>query len=124
MTPPATPADTQLSAPDQPPLSAAILLRAYEQSHEAILVTSGDNLIVAANGAFCRLSGYTAAELIGTLCGREIPDPHQTMFAMGEAIAHLNYLQNNGRMRRIEENGLIRHIASASRTAHVNNVTP
>jgi glyoxylase-like metal-dependent hydrolase (beta-lactamase superfamily II) len=74
--------------------------------------------------AACATRPHTAAELIGTLFGREIPDPHQTMFAMGEAIAHLNYLQNNGRMRRIEENGVIRHIASASRTAHVNNVTP
>ncbi len=86
MTPPATPADTQLSAPDQPPLSAAILLRAYEQSHEAILVTSGDNLIVAANGAFCRLSGYTAAELIGhnprmLAAGRTSPEFYATMWS-------------------------------------------
>jgi diguanylate cyclase (GGDEF)-like protein/PAS domain S-box-containing protein len=86
VTPPATPADTQLSAPDQPPLSAAILLRAYEQSHEAILVTSGDNLIVAANGAFCRLSGYTAAELIGhnprmLAAGRTSPEFYATMWS-------------------------------------------
>lgn len=46
-------------------LSRAALLRAYEQSQDAILVTDRDNLIVAANGAFCRLSGYTPDELLG-----------------------------------------------------------
>jgi len=59
----------------------------------------------------CRNTPHTAAELLGTLFGREIPDPHQTMFAMGEAIAHLNYLQNTGRMQRIEEDGVIRFVA-------------
>ena len=86
MTPPATPADPQLSAPDQQPLSAAVLLRAYEQSHEAILVTSAANLIVAANGAFCRLSGYTAEELIGhnprmLAAGRTSPEFYATMWS-------------------------------------------
>ena len=51
-----------------------------------------------------------AAELIPVLFPREITDPHQTMFAMGEAIAHLNYLQQARRLERIEENGLIRHV--------------
>ena len=40
-----------------------------------------------------------ACELIPTLFGRPL-DAHQTMFAMGEAIAHLNYLQHAGRVRR------------------------
>jgi len=61
--------------------------------------------------AACRDTAQSAAELIPVLFGREIPDPHQTMFAMGEAIAHLNYLEHAGRMRRIEENGRIRFIA-------------
>ena len=82
MTPPA---DLKLSAPDQQTLSAAVLLRAYEQSHEAILVTNGDNLIVAANGAFCRLSGYTADELIGhnprmLAAGRASPEFYSAMW--------------------------------------------
>jgi glyoxylase-like metal-dependent hydrolase (beta-lactamase superfamily II) len=51
----------------------------------------------------------SAAELIPVLFPREITDPHQTMFAMGEAIAHLNYLQQARRLERIEENGLIRY---------------
>jgi glyoxylase-like metal-dependent hydrolase (beta-lactamase superfamily II) len=45
----------------------------------------------------------TAAELIPVLFEREIPDPHQTMFAMGEAIAHLNLLEHRGELRRIVE---------------------
>jgi glyoxylase-like metal-dependent hydrolase (beta-lactamase superfamily II) len=52
----------------------------------------------------------SAAELIPVLFPREITDPHQTMFAMGEAIAHLNYLQQARRLERIEENGTIRYV--------------
>ena len=41
----------------------------------------------------------SACELIPTLFQREL-DVHQTMFAMGESIAHLNYLEHAGRLRR------------------------
>ncbi len=61
--------------------------------------------------AACRGTPKTAAELITVLFDREIPDPHQTMFAMGESIAHLNYLEHAGSMQRIEENGLIRYLS-------------
>ena len=37
----------------------------------------------------------SAAELLSTLFPREL-DTHQTMFAMGEAIAHLNRLEHAG----------------------------
>jgi glyoxylase-like metal-dependent hydrolase (beta-lactamase superfamily II) len=60
----------------------------------------------------CKGTPRTAADLIAVLFNREIPDPHQTMFAMGEAIAHLNYLEHAGKMQRIEENGLIRFVSS------------
>lgn len=60
----------------------------------------------------CRDGEKSAAELIAVLFNREIPDPHQTMFAMGEAIAHLNYLHHAGKMQRTEKNGLIRFISS------------
>ena len=60
--------------------------------------------------AACRGEAKSAAELIAVLFNREIPDPHQTMFAMGEAIAHLNYLQHAGKMQRIEANGLTHYI--------------
>lgn len=47
------------------PLSSAVLWRAYEQSHEAVLVSDGANRIIAVNEAFTRLTGYSAAEVIG-----------------------------------------------------------
>jgi hypothetical protein len=45
------------------------------------------------------------------LFDREIPDPHQTMFAMGESIAHLNYLEHAGKLQRIEKDGLVRYVS-------------
>ena len=59
----------------------------------------------------CRGKAQSAADLIGVLFGRELPDPHQTMFAMGEAIAHLNYLEHAGKIRRLETNGLTHYIS-------------
>jgi len=41
----------------------------------------------------------SAADVIGMLFRREL-DEHQTFFAMGEAIAHLNYLMHDGVLRR------------------------
>ena len=52
----------------------------------------------------------TAAELIPVLFEREIPDPHQTMFAMGEAIAHLNLMEHRGELRRIEDAAVTRFV--------------
>ncbi|MBN8505710.1 MAG: MBL fold metallo-hydrolase [Burkholderiales bacterium] len=49
----------------------------------------------------------TAAELLGVLFKRQL-DLHQTTFAMGESIAHLNHLWLQGRLRRLEEGGLYR----------------
>ena len=40
----------------------------------------------------------TAAELLPVLFGRSDFDPHQNMFAMGEAIAHLNHLRHATRL--------------------------
>lgn len=57
----------------------------------------------------CAEGPRSAAELIGVLFGRELPDAHQTMFAMGEAIAHLNYLEHAGKLRRAESGGLTRY---------------
>lgn len=59
----------------------------------------------------CRGTPRSAAELIPVLFDREIPDPHQTMFAMGEAIAHLNYLEHAESMQRIEKDGFIRYLS-------------
>lgn len=50
----------------------------------------------------------SAAGLLATLFPRAL-DTHQTMFAMGEAIAHLNHLEQAGRLsRHIDAAGVIR----------------
>jgi glyoxylase-like metal-dependent hydrolase (beta-lactamase superfamily II) len=50
----------------------------------------------------------SAGELLSTLFAREL-DTHQVMFAMGEAIAHLNYLVRRGALhRRVDCDGMIR----------------
>ncbi|MCV2217256.1 MBL fold metallo-hydrolase [Thauera sp. Sel9] len=65
----------------------------------------------AALQAECR-SARTAGEVLTTLFPREL-DTHQVMFAMGEAIAHLNYLEERGELRReVGADGLIRFIDS------------
>ena len=52
----------------------------------------------------------SAAALLMTLFSRDL-DPHQTMFAMGEAIAHLNRLEYAGRLLRVEDaHGLVRFV--------------
>ena len=59
----------------------------------------------------CEERALSGAELIPTLFSRDISDPHQTMFAMGEVIAHLNHLVATGRLRRQESLGVARHQA-------------
>ena len=54
----------------------------------------------------------SAAELIPVLFPREITDAHQTMFAMGEAMAHLNYLEQAGALTRSIDSGCTRFITS------------
>ena len=50
----------------------------------------------------------SAADLLATLFPREL-DTHQVMFAMGEAIAHLNRLEYAGKLVRKEsDDGVIR----------------
>ena len=46
-------------------LSPAVLLRAFLQSHEAVLVSDGENRIVSINPAFTEMTGYTLAEAQG-----------------------------------------------------------
>ena len=54
----------------------------------------------------------SAAELIPVLFPREITDAHQTMFAMGEAMAHLNYLEQADALTRSIDSGCTRFITS------------
>ena len=51
----------------------------------------------------------SAAELLMTLFPRDL-DTHQTMFAMGEAIAHLNRLEHAGKLARSESDGVVRFV--------------
>jgi glyoxylase-like metal-dependent hydrolase (beta-lactamase superfamily II) len=49
-----------------------------------------------------------AADLLGALFDRPL-DQHQILFAMGEAIAHLNHLEHQGRLRRRrDDDGILR----------------
>ncbi len=52
----------------------------------------------------------SACELLPLLFKRDL-DTHQLMFAMGEAIAHLNSLHHDGRvLRSVSDDGIMRHI--------------
>jgi len=51
----------------------------------------------------------TAFEALPLLFRRKLDD-HQLMFAMGEAIAHLHYLQAAGRVQRLEAGGQRRFV--------------
>jgi len=51
-----------------------------------------------------------AADVLGTLFRRSL-DTHQLFFAMGEAMAHLHFLHDEGRLARlVEGDGVIRYI--------------
>jgi glyoxylase-like metal-dependent hydrolase (beta-lactamase superfamily II) len=54
----------------------------------------------------------TAAELLPVLFKRPL-DLHQTTFAMGESIAHLNHLWLQGRIERRSEGGVYRFALAA-----------
>jgi glyoxylase-like metal-dependent hydrolase (beta-lactamase superfamily II) len=54
----------------------------------------------------------TAAEAIPLLFKRQLDD-HQLMFAMGESIAHLHYLQHAGKLRREEDDAGVRRFVRA-----------
>jgi glyoxylase-like metal-dependent hydrolase (beta-lactamase superfamily II) len=60
--------------------------------------------------AACAETPQSAAELLPVLFERDIADPHQTMFALGESIAHLIYLEQARSMKRVTENGIIRFV--------------
>jgi glyoxylase-like metal-dependent hydrolase (beta-lactamase superfamily II) len=58
----------------------------------------------------CEDAPQSAAGLLDTLFQRAL-DTHQTMFGMGEAIAHLNYLREAGRLScTTDADGVIRFL--------------
>ncbi|HNM82800.1 MAG TPA: PAS domain S-box protein, partial [Rhodocyclaceae bacterium] len=46
-------------------LDPAVLARCFSQALDAILITDGDNQIVAINASFSRMTGYALAEVRG-----------------------------------------------------------
>ena len=50
----------------------------------------------------------SAAELVPVLFHRSL-DGHQMWFAMGEALAHVNYLRHAGRLKAIESDPIVRY---------------
>ncbi|MBI5923029.1 MAG: MBL fold metallo-hydrolase [Betaproteobacteria bacterium] len=52
----------------------------------------------------------TAAELVPVIFSRPLDDAFQAMFAMGETIAHLNYLEHKQQIAGSESNGIIRFV--------------
>jgi glyoxylase-like metal-dependent hydrolase (beta-lactamase superfamily II) len=58
--------------------------------------------------AACGRGSRSAASLLPVLFERDIEDPFQTLFAMGECIAHLIHLEHEGSLVREETGGAIR----------------
>lgn len=52
----------------------------------------------------------SAAELLPVLFDRDISDPHQLQFAMGETIAHLNYLEARQKLLHVSDDGIRRYL--------------
>ena len=52
----------------------------------------------------------TACEILPILFERKIEDAHQCLFAMGESIAHLNYLEKQHKLKKLEEKRRIRFV--------------
>ena len=49
----------------------------------------------------CKDAPRTTAELVPVVFGRAIEDPHQMVFAFGEALAHVNRMISAGRLRTV-----------------------
>ncbi|MFT4189958.1 MAG: MBL fold metallo-hydrolase [Comamonas sp.] len=63
--------------------------------------------------AVCRQAPRSAADVLDVLFRRPL-DAHQITFAMGESIAHLNWLMHQGQVRRVrEDDGVYRFSATA-----------
>jgi len=63
-----------------------ILARVFSNSNEAIIVTDGDNRIIAANAAFTQLTGYAEEEVLGNnpgllKAGNTAPETYRQMWA-------------------------------------------
>ena len=90
---------------------------------DALVLPSHDRVFVGLHTRIAQLHEHHAQRLARLLEGcaepitahdalpllfRRALDDHQLMFAMGEAIAHLHYLQHQGKVRRLEDAAGIR----------------
>jgi glyoxylase-like metal-dependent hydrolase (beta-lactamase superfamily II) len=70
----------------------------------------------------CREAPRSAADVLETLFRRKL-DAHQMFFAMGEAIAHLHFLERAGSVRRARDADGVARFAPAKETAWKNALT-
>ena len=75
-----------------------------------IVAHHGTRLVIAREAT---ANGATAANVMAALFPRPL-DAHQTFFAIGETLAHLNYLVGTGEMTRAEEGGVYRYRSHAA----------
>ena len=50
----------------------------------------------------CKVEPQTVADLVPVIFGRKIEDPHQLVFAFGEALAHVNLILRDGAARIVQ----------------------
>jgi diguanylate cyclase (GGDEF)-like protein/PAS domain S-box-containing protein len=95
MTAPTAQLSSQASGNAAGGLAFATLLRIFEQTNEAVMITDPENRIVAVNAAFSQLTGYDASDVLGQnprilSAGRAEPELYA---AMWQALESENYWQ-------------------------------
>jgi glyoxylase-like metal-dependent hydrolase (beta-lactamase superfamily II) len=83
--------------------------RVFEGLHARIIQLGAHHAERLAKLLEACASSVSAFEVLPVLFRRKL-DEHQIGFAMGEAIAHLHYLQAEGKLRRIDEAGIRRFV--------------
>jgi alpha-methylacyl-CoA racemase len=68
----------------------------------------------------CKVAPRTVAELVPVIFGRPIDDPHQLVFAFGEALAHVNLMIRNERVHMAASpRGLVLEAARSHRESRI-----
>lgn len=94
--------------------SHGLPFRGAHQRVEALEVHHAERLAELEQALATAAGPLSAFDLLETLFRRKL-DTHQTTFAMGEAIAHLHYLLNAGRARRVVgADGVVRYAPMAA----------